>query len=258
MLFGVSTACMYPKNLEEILEQYGEQGICDIEIFINTTYELSQAYAKEMLKRVAHYGMTVHALHPFTSGMEPLMLFSDYERRVDDFLDFHKLYFELMQKLGAKIFVFHGDHKFSQNDVGFYAERFLRLKDAAHPYGVTVAQENISRCKSASLEFINELSALLGDDLSFVFDIKQALRSGCDPMEVVKTMGKQVVHVHANDHTAAQDCLLPGQGNFDFYALYQYFKTLNIAPTTVIEVYRNNFSDEGELLNSLNFIKETC
>ena len=136
----------------------------------------------------------------------------------------------------------------------FYAERYFRLREAALPYGVIFAQENISRCKSGILPFLKELTELLKDDISFVFDIKQALRSGYSPMEVLNVMGKQVVHVHANDHTPKQDCLLPGEGNYDYRGMFDFFSENEILPSVVIEVYRNNFKCENQLVKSLNFL----
>ena len=34
------------------------------------------------------------------------------------------------------------------------------------------------RCKSGDLDFLKELKCLLGKEIAFVFDIKQAVRSG--------------------------------------------------------------------------------
>lgn len=255
MVLGVSTACMYPKNLELVIQQYGEAGIRDIEIFVNTFSELSPEFIRQMEEQLRQYRMNVHAFHPFTSGMEPLMIFSEYERRFDDMLDLYCRYFEIMQRFGTKIFVFHGDHKMSTGSASFYAERYFRLREAALPYGVIFAQENISRCKSGMLPFLKELTELLKDDISFVFDIKQALRSGYSPMEVLNVMGKRVVHVHANDHTPEQDCLLPGEGSFDYRGMFDFFAENKIMPSVVIEVYRNNFKCENQLVKSLNFLK---
>jgi sugar phosphate isomerase/epimerase len=95
-----------------------------------------------MEEKLRQYKMNVHAFHPFTSGIEQLMIFSEYERRFDDMLDFYRRYFEIMQRFGAKIFVFHGDHKTSLCTASFYAERYFRLREAAFVMGVS-SRENI-------------------------------------------------------------------------------------------------------------------
>lgn len=48
------------------------------------------------------------SVHPFTCEIEQLMFFSEYERRINDILEYYKLYFQFMNIVGAKIFVFHG------------------------------------------------------------------------------------------------------------------------------------------------------
>ena len=55
------------------------------------------------------YGIDVVSVHPFTCGIEPMMLFTAYERRVTDMLDYFKRFFEYMNDFGAKYFVLHGN-----------------------------------------------------------------------------------------------------------------------------------------------------
>ena len=74
MVFGVSTACMYPKNLEQVIDQYGEMGIRDTEIFVNTFCELSPEFIRALENKVNQYKMRVHAFHPFTSGSMNVVL----------------------------------------------------------------------------------------------------------------------------------------------------------------------------------------
>lgn len=258
MEFGVSTACMYPVELEQVIEAYGKLGIRQIEIFINTFSELSKDYIGELKTRTDFYGMKVCSVHPFTSGLEPMMFFSDYERRVADMLELYKRYFEAMEQLEASIFVFHGDFRTSSHGAAFYAERYSSLLDCAEQYRFTVAQENIGRCKSGDLRFLSELKELLGKRLSFVFDVKQAIRSEVSPKEVLDIMGNQVVHLHLNDHTAAHDCLLPGAGEFDFEGCLRQIYAAGAEPSAVIEVYRGDYGGENELVESLKYLNKLC
>lgn len=251
---GVSTACMYPRLLEEVVEEYGKSGIRVIELFINSYSEMSSNYINELQRRMNYYGIEVCSVHPFTSGLEPLMFFSEYPRRVSDMLDVYKRFFEICQQLSADVFVLHGDRKDSKTLPGFYAEQYNKLASAAAPFHVTVAQENICRCKSGDLDYMKKLSLLLGEDIKFVFDIKQAVRSGLNPFDVLDMMGDRVVHLHLNDHLPQKDCLLPGNGGFDFQRLAQLVKTYSHSPSMVIEVYRHDFQTTDDLLNSLNFL----
>ena len=258
MEFGLSTACMYPEILEQVIECYGKLGVSQLEIFFNTFSELSKEYVRELKKRVDFYGMTVCSVHPFTSGLEPLMLFSEYERRVGDMLELYKRFFEAMQFLEAKVFVFHGDNRANERNAALYAERYQKLYRCGKEYGVIVAQENIVRCKSGDLDFLKELKCLLGKEIAFVFDIKQAVRSGYDPMEVLQVMGDQTVHLHLNDHLPGKDCLLPGCGRFDFSGCIRYLREIGNIPTMVVEVYHNNYKLPIELAESLKFLFNIC
>ena len=251
---GVSTACMYPRLLEEVIEEYGKSGIRVIELFINSYSEMSPNYNNELKKRMDYYGIKVCSVHPFTSGLEPLMFFSEYPRRVSDMLDVYKRFFEICQQLSADVFVLHGDRKDSKTLPEFYAEQYNKLALTAEPFHVTVAQENICRCKSGDLNYLKRLIELLDGKIKFVFDIKQAVRSGLNPLEVLNIMGDRVVHLHLNDHLPQKDCLLPGNGGFDFQHLAQLVKKFPASPSMVIEVYRHDFQTIDDLLNSLNFL----
>lgn len=255
MIIGLSTTCMYPEDLGLVLEDYGKRGVRDLEVFVNTFSELSDPFVRRMEEITDAYGMKIRAFHPFLSSLEPLMAFSGYEKRIDDLIDHYKRYFEIMQRFGAKIFVFHGDNKNSVRSVSFYAERLSRLRSAAQPYGIDVAQENICRCRSGDLGFLRALSAEMGDDISFVLDLKQAIRSGYDPFDVLSVMGEKTVHIHANDSLPGQDCLPPGKGSFDFSKLFGRLGEIGISPSVIVEVYRANFTDPGELTDAVGFLR---
>ncbi len=44
-----------------------------------------------------------------------------------------------------------------------------------------------------------------------IFDIKQAIRSGYSPFEVLDEMKNEIVHVHISDSNSKFDCLPPGR-----------------------------------------------
>jgi len=148
MNFGVSTACFYPQLIEEAVTELSENSVNNIEVFINTFCELEKGFINNLSKMINDNGQKVVALHPFTCGFEPFMLFTNYERRFKDAIEFHKHYFDAMNTLGAKIFVFHGDRRQGALENKQYFERFAVLRDLGKQYDITVAQENVERCKS--------------------------------------------------------------------------------------------------------------
>ena len=108
MKAGVSTACLYPRLLEESVYDLAVNGINHIEIFVNTDSELKKTYVSNIADTLKRFEVSCRSLHPYTCAMEPMMFFSAYERRIADVLEYYKKYFNAMNILGAELFVFHG------------------------------------------------------------------------------------------------------------------------------------------------------
>lgn len=247
MKAGMSTACLYPALLEKAFRFIAENGVGTAEIFVNSHCELSDPYRGEMLALQREYGVEVVSVHPYTCPMEPMMLFTAYERRVDDMLDYYKRYFEYMNLFGARILVLHGNKP--QNDCPDerYFERYLRLWEAAKEFGVIPAQENVSRCTGGRLDFLIKMKRVLGDRAAFVLDTKQALRAGSDPIEMVKALGGNIKHVHFSDSGKAGDCLKFGSGEYDNKSLFTELKQVGFDGSVILELYRDGYSDKSEL-----------
>ncbi len=259
MNLGISTACFYPEVTEKAVKYLCESGVPEIEIFFNSACELKGSIFSEIKEIVRQNGTKVVSLHPFTSSFEPFMLFSDYERRFLDGLEFSKLYFDACNALDAEILVLHGDRFESKHSQQQYFERYHKLFNLAKQNGVCVAQENVCRCKSRDVEFIKKMKSELKDDVAFVLDLKQAQRSDKSYKEVLSAMGDKLVHVHLNDRSESEDCLLPGKGNRDFSHLFSLLKQNGYKKSAVIEVYRHNFKDYPQLIESLCYLNTiTC
>lgn len=257
MNFGISTACTYPEHTEKAVKMLCDNGVGNIEIFFNSACETEGKIFSEIEKIVKSNGTNVTSIHPFTSGFEPFMLFSDYERRFSDGLEYMKRYFDCANHLGAKIVVLHGDRADRQNQDDRYIERYHRLYTAARREGVYLAQENVSRCRSRDLEFIRKMSQQLGEEVRFVLDFKQARRSQVPWQKLADAMGDKIIHLHLNDYDENHDCLLAGQGVCDFNKMLSCLVGKGFKGDGVIEVYRQNYKDYSELIQSLKFLQET-
>lgn len=247
MKAGVSTACLYPMVLEKAFLTLAQTGVKTTEIFINSNCELSDPYKKEMLAVQKEYDINVVSVHPFTCGIEPMMLFTAYERRVTDMLDYYKRFFEYMNDFGAGYFVLHGNKVQNQIEDEMYFERYIKLQEAADKFGICVVQENVSRCTGGSLDFLVKMKNALGDKASFVLDLKQAHRAGNDPTEMVKALGKNIKHVHFSDFGKTGDCLKFGFGEYNNEAFFTVLKEQDYDGNVVLELYRNGFGEAAEL-----------
>ncbi len=260
MRTGISTACLYPLEVEKSLEKLLSMDFKVFEIFFNTFSELSPAFLKQLQKLLRGTEACIKSIHPFTSGMEGILFFSEYRRRVDDGLDFYKRYFEAACALEAEILVLHGQKgyqagKLTEDD---YVERYLRLFWLGKSYGITVAQENVNQYRSESAAFVSRMKEKTGGECAFVLDIKQAIRAGEDPYAMCRAMGNRLVHLHINDNAPGADCLLPGRGEMDFRRLCAMLRETGYQGDCVIEVYRDNFAGLEELRPAKAFVSRLC
>lgn len=252
---GVSTACLYPQMLEEALAELLGSGIKTTEIFVNTHSEVLPDFTGMLKGILAENGAECTAYHPFTCPMEPMMMFSGYRRRLRDMLEYHRYYFEAMNRLGSEIFILHGNLNAAAVEENQYFEVFNELSDAAAEYGITVAQENVARCQSRSLGFMKNMLDSLGSKARFVLDIKQAVRSDEDPFEIVRTLGSSIVHVHMSDNTPGEDCLVPGTGDFDIRGFLKLLDSIGYEGAVMTELYRKNFKTVDELSRSYRYVE---
>jgi len=256
MKIGVSTASLYNMHTEDALLTLARLGVRDAEIFLNSTGELTGEIFAFMKKAVADYGLNIISAHPFSSPMETLFLFSSYDRRVAEMLDMYKRYFSAMNELGAKILVIHGAILSAKITDERYMERFSLLSGIGKSFGITVAQENVHYCKSGKAEFLEKMSREMGDEISFVLDVKQARRSGYSAHYLAELIGGKIVHLHLSDSDTDDDCLPPGNGDFDFARLFTILKNRGYTGDAVIELYRENYGEYEELKKSAAYLEE--
>lgn len=252
---GASTACFYPMETETALKRLGELGFSCAEVFFNSFSELRGPLLETIGREGRASGISIVSVHPFTSGTEPYFLFSGYERRYRDTLDYYKRYFEAAAALGAGVLVMHGAKPDAALPESQYFDRFGELVRLGRAYGVTVAQENVVQFSSASADFLARMRAALGADFHMVLDIKQAVRSGLDPLSLARRFAREIVHVHVSDHLPGMDCLPPGAGAFDFAALRDILLRQGYPGSFIIELYAGNFADDAQLAAAKAFLE---
>lgn len=255
MRIGISTASFYPETTERSLELAARAGARSAEVFVNAMREFSVPFFKRLSHIAGNCGVEIVSVHPFTSGVEPITFFSNYPRRFEDGLRLYRRFFELTARAGAPYFILHGASPHAQISPEEICARFAVLSDAAAQYGVTLLQENVSRCISASPQFIRLMRRELGDKAAFVLDTKQALRSGSSAAEMIDAMGGALRHIHISDYKTDKDCLPPGRGVLDFPALIASLRTQGYRGDLMIELYRDSYERESELHESYEYLR---
>ena len=138
MEIGISTASLYPTLLEDALAQLIEQQVPVAELFLNTFSELSPALREKVKSQLGQSSIRAVSVHPFTSVLESSLFFTSYSRRFEDGVELYRRYFDYAAQMGAKILVFHGNHRNTSRPPQRYYERFARLRQAAAADGYTV------------------------------------------------------------------------------------------------------------------------
>ena len=161
---GVSAACGYPETTEVFVKELCRAGVGKIELFVNCEAETRPEYIREIKKILDGEGAKCISLHPYTCAIDTYALFSAYERRTEEYLDYHKRYFEAMNILGAEYFVFHGSKVNYGDEIVF--GRFARLAEIAKSFGVKALQENVDKKVTGELETLKRMKAHFGSDAS--------------------------------------------------------------------------------------------
>ena len=81
MQLGVSTSCYYPRTTEDSLRILLDAGVKTIEVFFNSHSELEPLFLMQLRAMANDAGAQIVSVHPYTSGMEGILFFSDYDHR---------------------------------------------------------------------------------------------------------------------------------------------------------------------------------
>ena len=250
MNIGISTASFYPLETELALEKIGKSGVKTTEIFINAESELKPSFIDILENIKDEYKMNIAAIHPTMSLAESFMIFSEYERRFQEALQKFARYSEVAAELGAKYIILHGGKPNGLTTDEEYCERFMRLNHETRKNGIIILQENVVNYRSGDIEFLRSINQILGKDAQFCFDIKQAIRCGYNPIDLIDEFWDNIKHFHISDHSLAGDCLLPFNGKFDFRFFISTLKKRNYEGSCIIEVYKNAYKNYQEIFDS--------
>ncbi len=256
MKIGVSTASLYPLETEIALEEIGKAGVKNTEIFFNAESELKPSFLDLLLDIKNEYGLNITAIHPTMSLAESFMIFSEYERRFRESLQKFARYSEVAASLGAKYIILHGGKPNGLTTDQEYCEKYMALNQETRKNGVVLLQENVVNYRSGDIEFLRSMREILGDDAQFCLDIKQSIRCGLEPFELIEEFWDNIRHFHISDHSLAGDCLLPFNGKFDFQKFINILKSKNYNGACMIEVYKNAYKEKCEIFGSLKQLEK--
>ena len=232
------------------MAQLVDAGCSCMEIFLNSVSEIKPEFVRTLREMLQKSGTQVLGIHPFTSGTEGMLFFSDYDRRFRDGVELYKRYVEIALELGGQYVIFHGAHKTAHLDYGLYIHRYGLLHEELKKAGGLLLHENVERSVSRDPELFRALRQQI-PDAGFVLDVKQAVRAEISPLAMLEAMGPGLRHVHISDNAPGQSCLAIGRGTMDMPAFLRALSDAGYNGALILELYRSNYGNVEELTDSV-------
>jgi sugar phosphate isomerase/epimerase len=265
MEIGISTASYFSKlQTEDAILEIGAHGVSVCEVFLNSFSEYEPSFIDILEERVADAGVKVYSIHPMSMQFEP-QLFSVHSRQRADAWALFKRVLAAGKRLGATHYVMHGPARLfgGVKNIGLtrIAPIFIELTALAESYGIQLTLENVSWCVFNEPSFGARLLDVIGTgELRFTLDVKQAVRSGHDPVEYVRAVGDYIVNLHLCDATELSNGAvryeMPGFGGYDFPALFCALAAHGYEGPALIEVYSDMYRDIPALYHSLTRMRQ--
>lgn len=257
MYTAFSTGSLFPLEPEKAAIVASDAGYKEIELFVNCDYEQSDDYIDLFLPLLEERGMKVHSFHPYLSGTESYILFSNYPRRRREAIATYKHSIHAASRLGAKCFILHGPGRPAAScraPFDYEIEVYKELCAYGESVGVEVLQENVKLFLSSFPEYFRILSEKV-PELGFNLDLKQAAQSGQEYEDVIAAMGKKIRNVHINDLDASGRCRLPGDGHLNYQHVFDLLDDVGYDGALVTEVYRSDFENYDRIQISRQFLE---
>lgn len=257
MKVGMSSAAFFAcMDTEDQPAQLRRFPLDCCEVFLQTQSEYTADFGTLIRTRLA--GLPCLSVHAMSSQFES-ELFSVYHRQAADALNCFAKVCAAGQAMGARYYVLHGKAGYVSpvkvSGIPQLRETMARLQETAACYGLEVLWENVSWCALRTVEDVLLVRQMLPEQ-RFVLDVKQVLRTGQDPLAMIRTMGDHLAHVHVLDQTADGVLCLPGEGTVDWHGMAAQLRSIGYDGAVILEPYAQHVRDEAALRRSLSFLGE--
>ena len=256
MQLGLSTAAFYGRwETEEAAAQIARLGVSCAEVFLQTTSEYELAFAARVRENLA--GVPCTSMHPSGIQFENQM-FGRSPRQQRDAFDLFRRTLDAAQALGAQWYVYHGRSTAQLSPLPFNLQANVdmigRMQEEAEKRNLAIAWENVFWCQLTTSERVREVRRAL-PEARFTLDIKQAMRAGEEPVKMAEAMGSGLVNVHVCDWYEQGKLCLPGEGCFDFAALFSALHAMGYRGPVILEPYLALIRSDEALHASLEYLR---
>ncbi len=250
MEVGISTASYFNKmQIEDAVLDIGTHHVPLCEVFLNSFSEYESEFVDMLAGRMQSAGLKAFSIHPMSMQYEP-QLFSIHPRQRGDAWKLYEQVLKDGQTLGATHYVMHGPARLFGGVKNISLTRIapilVELAEMARGYGIQLTLENVSWCIFNQPDFGARLLDEIGTEIiRFTLDVKQAIRSGYDPVDYIKTVGDYIVNVHLCDATRLPNGTtrydMPGFGEYNFEKMFAHLAEHQYSGPAFIEVYSDMY-----------------
>lgn len=256
MKLGMSAAAFYGHmETEDAVSALRGFGLDTCEVFLETYSEYCGEFGALVRSRLGE--LPCVSVHPKGTQFEPDLFGLSVRQRRDAAALFGRVC-DAGQAMGARYYVFHSASsvRVHRAPASLYrlTETMAALGEIAAKRGIRVLWENVSWCAMRSPEDVRQVRQLLPEQ-GFVLDLKQAHQAGYSPLEMLEAMGDGLCHLHVLDWDAAGALTLPGEGCFDFPALFHRLRAMQYTGAVILEPYGSQGGDRDRLARSLTFLR---
>lgn len=226
---GLSTSSVYPETTSSAFELAGRLGYDGVELMVGIDPVSTDIDAVQKLR-------DYHQI-PVLSVHAPCLLISQHIWGNDNWAKLERSA-KAAQQLDADVVVVHPPFRWQRE----YARDFVpKLRDLSERTGVRFCLENMYPWRIAGTEMKAYLpqwdpSELEYEDLTL--DFSHASTAGQQSLDLAKTWGDRLGHVHLTDGTGSMkdEHLVPGRGNQHAGAVLQHLVGSGFAGHVVLEV----------------------
>ena len=249
---SLSTSSVYPGSTASAFELASRLGFDGVEVMVGIDDVSADVTAIKALS-------SFHQI-PVVSVHAPCLLVTQRVWGSDPWGKLHRSA-EMVHEVGASLVVVHPPFRWQRD----YARGFVEgIGDLEQEYGISYAVENMYPWRTGKREFqaySPGWNPVLEDYAHVTVDLSHSATAGEDPLEMARSLGDRLAHVHITDGSgsAKDEHLIPGRGTQPCEEFLSHVGASSFSGEVVVEINTRKAMDQNErekdLLEALEFTR---